>query len=75
MRTTRMLLLRIWLRRELPKIKDSGLEETQNIAAKMIAAMPMPEPQKTRKTFLGAEMERERNKCRAHLPSISAAHI
>ena len=47
-----MLLLRIWLRRELPKIKVSGLEETQNTAAKTIAARLIPEPQKTRKTFL-----------------------
>ena len=52
-----MLLLRIWLRRELPKIKVSGLEETQNMAAKTIAARLIPEPQKTRKTFLGEKRE------------------
>ena len=54
-RTTRMLLLRIWVRRELLKMKVPGLEETQKMAAKMIAARLMPEPQKTRKTFLGVK--------------------
>ena len=56
-RTTRMLLLRIWVRRELLKMKVPGLEETQKMAAKMIAARLMPEPQKTRKTFLGGKRD------------------
>ena len=37
--------------------KDSGLEETQNMAAKTIAAKLIPEPQKTRKTFLSRKRE------------------
>ena len=77
MRTTRMLLLRIWVRRELPKIKESGLEETQKTAAKMIAARPMPEPQKTRKTFLGGGDIEERAKLMKEGPAqrICSTHL
>ena len=72
-----MLLLRIWLRKELPKIKVSGLEETQNIAAKAIAATPMPEPQKTRKTFLGGRFLSKREKYEKEAPAkgICSTHL
>ena len=74
----RILLRRSWLRKELPKIKVSELEETQKTAAKMIAARPMPEPQRTRNTFLvsGRNMrDGVWEKCRSDLPSLSAALI